>query len=530
MRLIANFLEGKNRARREAIIIGAATLIVWVLAHFGDGYERLTAFVVSHEDWELDELILALMLAGVAGHVYAGRRLWDLRRESNARLVAESKARWIAYHDYLTRLPNRRFLEERAQEEVEHLFPDHDYTVHAIDLDGFKKINDLIGHAGGDALLVQTAERLTELFPNGLVFRLGGDEFLAICRRRTPEDQERFSLEVVETLTAPMIIENSHAEVGACIGFATAPQDGSNLKDLAELADMALYSAKRTGRNMVRAYDTSMKEEMSHRAAVENRLRQALQKREITPFYQPLVDLQTGEIRAFEALARWHDQQDGFISPDIFISMAEDIGLIMDLTEQLLLKACEDATTWPSNIQLAVNLSPKMMIDRLLGIRIIRVLGQTGLAPQRLEIEITESALIADLDLAKTVIRDLRNAGIKVVLDDFGTGYSSLSQLSNLYFDKIKIDKSFVATFQSNDKQMNIVRTVVALGKGLGITITAEGIENASQMEALKQLGCRYGQGYLIGKAMPQEQVHAHLAGVGPQQTDTIAASSSGCA
>ncbi|WP_417694979.1 putative bifunctional diguanylate cyclase/phosphodiesterase [Roseibium sp.] len=507
MKLPLNLPKIGRRATRDAVLVAAGTLVAWIIAILTDAFDIIINFLAAHEEWELDEIFLAVLCSGLGGYIYSIRRLSDLRREVAAREIAETRAQWNAYHDHQTRLPNRRFLEDRAPRIVENQYGRKGFSVLAINLDDFKKVNDLAGQCGGDAVLKEVGARLTGLFPDGLVIQLGGDEFLAIDRAMKPLELKAMALEVVRTLTTPMLFENAQLEVGACVGFSAAPTDGDSLLQLASHADIALCVAKRTGRNMVQGYEPFMKKALAVRADIEKRLRLALTAREISPYYQPLIDLQTGEIRAFEALARWRDPDNGFISPDIFIAMAEDIGLIMELTNQLLTQACNDAASWPKNIQLAVNLSPKMMVDRLLGIRIIRILAQTGLAPFRLEIEITESALIADIDLAKTVINDLRTAGIKVVLDDFGTGYSSLSQLSNLYFDKIKIDKSFVATFQSNDKQMNIVRTVIALGKGLGIAITAEGIENVSQMDALRQLGCRFGQGFLIGKAIPSEEV-----------------------
>ncbi|SHL48295.1 diguanylate cyclase/phosphodiesterase [Roseibium suaedae] len=486
-----------------------------------DAYETLSEFTRDHEEYQLDEIILGLMCAGAAGYVYAIRRLKELRRETKARTIAETKATWISFHDFLTKLPNRRFLDEEAARIVRENFPDG-YAVCAIDLDGFKKVNDLIGHEGGDSLLVAISNRLTKTFKEAIIIRLGGDEFLVLSPCHDPEDLRALCVSAVKELSNPIEICGIHAEVGACIGHARFPEDALSLKDLTMCADVALYAAKNRGRNQVTAYQAHMSDILAKRAEVEAKLRQAIREKTITPYYQPLIDLKSGQLRGFEALARWPVGTSRSIGPDEFIPMAEDIGLIVELSEHLLRQACLDAKTWPAHLTLAFNISPTMMVDRLLGIRIVKVLGETGFNPRRLEIEITETALVRDINLAAKVITDLRQAGISVALDDFGTGYSSLSQLSKFSFDKIKIDRSFISALETDEKKMNIVRTMVALGKGLGIATTAEGIENPQQLDALKDLGCSYGQGFLFGKAVPAEEAMAFIQAEGQKQSNPI--------
>ncbi|MBD8893054.1 putative bifunctional diguanylate cyclase/phosphodiesterase [Roseibium litorale] len=509
MKRLAKRLKISSSAT-DAVIITIFTIAVLLIMSALDAHEKFDEYIRSHEKYQLDELLLTVMCAGAAGYIYALRRLQELKRETKARTIAETNATWISFHDFLTKLPNRRFLDEQAAVIVRDNFPDG-YAVCAIDLDGFKKVNDLIGHDGGDSLLITIANRLSKAFADAIVIRLGGDEFLAITRSPEPEELRSLCVSVVKELSRPIDVAGIHAEVGACIGYATYPEDALSLKDLAMCADVALYAAKHRGRNSVAAYLPSMSETLAQRAEVEGKLRRAVREKTINPYYQPLIDLKTGHLRGFEALARWQIDENRFISPEDFIPMAEDIGLIVELSEQLLRQACLDAMTWPTDITLAFNISPTMMVDHLLGMRIVKVLGETGLNPHRLEIEITETALVRDIDLAAKVIGDLRIAGIKVALDDFGTGYSSLSQLSKFAFDKIKIDRSFIGELETDEKKMNIVRTMVALGKGLGIATTAEGIENPEQLDALKDLGCSFGQGFLFGKAVPADEALAFI-------------------
>lgn len=503
--------KNTSNAKRDAIVLLVVAFLIWLLALATDTYEVVHQFLNEHEEWELDELMMALLCLGISGHIYSVLRLKELLRETRAKTLAENRARWIAHHDFLTKLPNRRFLEEKAPELIQSSFGADGYIVFAVDLDGFKKVNDLIGHDGGDRLLVEISRRLTEVFPDDIIARLGGDEFLVISEDRSEEDAETVCNKLICRLAEPVQIGNIHAEVGASVGYARAPEHGRVLKDLVQCADVALYAAKNRGRNTFVAFTPDMNRQLAERAEIEAELRLALESGRITPHYQPLIDLQTGELRGFEALARWESDAHGHISPEVFIAMAEDIGLILELSDKLLRQACQDALDWPSDLTLAFNISPTMIVDRLLGLRLIKVLQETGFPPNRLEVELTESTLVRDLDFATTVIQDLRSAGIRVALDDFGTGYSSLSQLSKLSFDKIKIDRAFIESFESDEKQMKIVKTMVALGQGLGISTTAEGIEEASQLALLKELGCAYGQGFLFGRAVPASKA-AELA------------------
>ena len=293
-------------------------------------------------------------------------------------------------------------------------------------------------------------------------------------------------------------MDGHHVGIGASIGIYLDETTTRDLHEAQHRADLAMHAAKKQGWNHARLYFEAMALELAERLRVEQELRQALREKTITPYYQPLIHLADGSVHGFEALARWRDRTGEFVPPSLFIDIAENAGLITELFDQLLRRACLDAVTWPSSMILAFNLSPTQLSDSLLGERIVEILQETGLPPERLEIELTESAVVKEMDCA---------------IDDFGTGFSSLSQLANIPFDKIKIDRSFVASFETNAKQMKIVRSIVGLGQGLGAATLAEGIELESQYKGLTLLGCEFGQGYLFAKAMPACEVAAFLAG-----------------
>jgi diguanylate cyclase (GGDEF)-like protein len=496
-----------HAAKRDGLVLGLGGLIVYGLAYYFDGSDFIVEFLQRHENWQADELILAILTAGLMGFVYAWRRLIELRDETQNRNLAEGKALWLAYHDPLTRLPNRHFLDARladgnwGSKQVGSMI--------AIDLDGFKKVNDLVGHNGGDELLMIISQRLRKTCQLEIIIRVGGDEFLLVTPS-TEVDAQELCERVRQELSAPMIIDGIQVEVGASIGLAALANNGS-LHDTMLHADLAMYTAKRQGRNSICAYDPHQWSAKAERVAIEIELRKAISERRIVTHYQPIIDMESGTVLGFEALARWTLADGTTIPPVIFIGIAEEAGLITELSEQLLLQACKDAKTWPSEIFLAYNLSATQLGDRLLGSRIINVLSATGLPAERLEMEVTESAVMRDLASALAVLEELRSVGIRIAIDDFGTGFSSLSQLANLPFDKIKIDGSFINSFEANEKQAKIVRSIVSLGRGLGVQTTAEGVELGSQYEHLKQIGCEQGQGFLFGKAMPAGAVLGFL-------------------
>jgi predicted signal transduction protein with EAL and GGDEF domain len=306
-------------------------------------------------------------------------------------------------------------------------------------------------------------------------------------------------------------IEKVSAELGVGVGIAIAPSDGVNRDELVRRADRALCRAKGDGRSCVRFFEPEMDTHVERRINIERELRSAITADIIEPHYQPMVSLKGGRIIGFEALARWNNRTLGHIPPDVFIPIAEETGLINALGDQLFRRACFDANAWPETFTLAFNVSPIQLRDPTLGLRILSILGQTGFSPRRLEIEITESAFVENTGVAKIVIDELRQAGVRIALDDFGTGYATLSQLLSFRLDKIKIDRSFVSRLNTNEEGRVIVRAILGLATGFGLTTTAEGVEDTEQLIYLKANGCTEGQGYLFSKAIPAADIPALL-------------------
>lgn len=499
----------QNKVIFDAIVLFVIGVSVLVWAIDVEAFEMLAEFVEEHEDWQADEYVTTFIFLGLTGFIYGVRRIIEARREIKRRNIAERSVDWIANHDMLTKLPNRRRVRAFIKQADAIKSPEErkQYTVCVIDLDGFKKVNDLLGHAGGDELLVKIATRLSEAVPGELVARLGGDEFAVITTDRNNEDPEHMVARLLESICKPAKVGGIHAEVGACIGFARVPRDTVSLEEAMKQADIAMYAAKNTGRNQIVAFQADMKDALAQRAEMEIALQTAIKNEEIVPFYQPQMDLKTGNLTGFEALARWNKNGVESIPPTVFIDMAEDLGVITELSESLLRRACTEAKKWPDHLTLSFNISPTQLSDKLLGLRILKTLGAANFPAHRLEVEITESALIRETETAVKILNDLHDAGVRVAIDDFGTGYSSLSQLSKFQFDRIKIDRSFVSSFESDARQRKIVKAIVALGEGLGISTTAEGIEETGQLDILKEFGCEDGQGYLFGKAIAPSAV-----------------------
>lgn len=498
----------RSRAGRQCLSIMTCGTALWIIGALLRVDDTLVAAMGSLRGFGIDKLVLALGIAGVMSFVYSMLRILDLRREMELRDAAQAKADWTATHDHLTRLPNRYAFERRRlsrpqRREDEAGEWSRNVTIFSVDLDGFKKVNDLVGHKGGDVLLVEVAKRICAIGNADCVYRFGGDEFIVIAVGLADTGEQRFARLLIQAVTRPIQIGGYAVEVGASVGYDRWAEGGEPLEDAAHRADLAMYEAKSRGPNHYLAFEPSMQDRVAERAALETRLRAAIPQKAIRPFYQPLIDLRSGGLCGFEALARWNGEDGAHIPPPLFIGIAEETGMITELFENLLVQACGDALAWPENVRLSFNVSPVQMEDRLLASRILKVVASSRLPPQRLEIEITENALIKDPAVAALILDELHEAGVQIALDDFGTGYSSLAQLARYRFDKIKIDKSFVATFRQDERQEKIVRAMLGLGRSLNVKTTAEGIEENGQLAGLLQLGCDIGQGYLFGKAMP---------------------------
>jgi diguanylate cyclase (GGDEF)-like protein len=429
---------------------------------------------------------------------------------------AEARVAHMARHDALTDLPNRVLLAERLGQALaaarRHGEP---LAVLCLDLDRFKQVNDTLGHPVGDALLRAVAERLKSCVrEEDTVARLGGDEFAVVqVGLDQPEGAGALARRLVAVLGEPYEVAGHQLVVGASVGIALAPCDGGEADDLLKRADMALYRAKADGRGTYRSFESGMDAKLQARRLLELDLRRALAAGEFELHYQPLVDLRSSGIVAFEALLRWRHPERGMVPPAEFVPLAEEIGLIVPLGEWVLHRACADAAGWPGQAKVAVNLSAVQFKGDALVPAVVAALAASGLPACRLELEITEGVLLNDGETTLATLRELRASGVRIAMDDFGTGYSSLGYLRTFPFDKIKIDRSFVADLGTSADCEAIVRAVTGLGGSLGIVTTAEGVETAAQMERLRAEGCDQVQGYYFGRPVPAGQVAALLRG-----------------
>ncbi len=468
--------------------------------------------ILTDRAW-LQALGLALAVVGL---VATGLSVSGRARHKNAL----SRVAAIARTDALTDLPNRR----RFYEVVESLLAGpwaQGHILLLIDLDRFKAINDAHGHPVGDEVLKLAAARLRSIVrEDDLVARLGGDEFAVVLRHdhgsaRPRREADAVACRILATLAEPFIIgDDTRVQIGASAGIASPDAECTVVIDLMRRADVALSRAKVEGRNCFRAFEPGMDAQVRSRALLERDLRQAIEEDAIVPYFQPLVDLQSGSVVGVEMLARWFHPIRGMVPPDTFIPIAEELGLITLLTKRLLLRGCIEAADWRRDVTLACNLSPVQLSDPGLPGAICDIITATAFQPERLVLEITESALVGDLDLARTSLLQLKALGVRLALDDFGTGYSSLRHLQTLPFDKIKIDKSFVAAMADDAESGKIVSAVVALGQSLGLITVAEGIETEDIAVRLRTLGCDIGQGWLYGRPAPAHHLEDVLGDV----------------
>ena len=427
---------------------------------------------------------------------------------------AEAKINHMARHDALTNLPNRVLFREHMDESLGHLRRDESLAVLCLDLDHFKHVNDTLGHPIGDELLQAVAVRLLGCIrESDVVARLGGDEFAVVqigCNQ--PAEATQLAARIIDVLSAPYDLKNHHVVVGASIGVAVTPTDGSDPDQLLKSADLALYRAKADGRGTYRFFEPAMDARAQTRRLLETELRAALRDGEFELYYQPILRLGTDDITAFEALVRWNHPRRGMVAPLDFISVAEESGLIVHLGAWVLRNACAEAATWSKPVRVAVNLSPLQFKSRELVQTVFSAIAASGLAPERLELEITESALLQDTEATLATLHQLRSFGVRIAMDDFGTGYSSLSYLRSFPFDKIKIDRSFIHELSTRGDCQAIVRAVTGLGSSLGIATTAEGVETSEQLQLLQLEGCTEVQGYLFSPPRPASEVEGLLA------------------
>ncbi|MDO7835598.1 EAL domain-containing protein [Sphingobium sp. HBC34] len=434
-----------------------------------------------------------------------GRLARSFNRMVNAVEMRERQIAHMAFHDGLTGLANRTLLREqialyhqRAGKEGFALF--------CLDLDNFKAVNDTLGHPVGDALLCDVAARLAQTCPAGFVARLGGDEF-ALLVDDGAGHADQIGRAIVNSLAQPFHVNGHRIVAGASVGIALAPQDGADATMLLKNADLALYRAKQDGKGSHRFFEPAMDAEAQARRAMEVDLHDALRNGELELHFQPLFGLSQNRVTAFEALLRWNHPVRGMVSPLQFIPLAEETGLIIPIGEWVIHEACRVAASWPDHIRIAVNVSPVQFRSSTLNSIVLQGLARSGLDPQRLELEITESLFIDNVEATLASLHSLRTLGVRVALDDFGTGYSSLSYLRSFPFDKLKIDRSFIVDLLAHEGATAIIRAITTLADALGMETTAEGVENSDQLDILRAQGCGQIQGYFFSKPIPAGDV-----------------------
>jgi diguanylate cyclase (GGDEF)-like protein len=421
----------------------------------------------------------------------------------------EERIRHLARHDALTDLPNRMQFKELMERAEEAIALGRMAAVLFIDLDRFKSVNDLYGHTFGDEVLCRLSQRLRAACrETDAVARLGGDEFAVLQTGiASPHDAAALAARIVEAMAEPLVIEGQEVVLGASVGIAIGPNDGHDAETLMKNADLAAYRAKADGRGAYHFFEPGMDAALQERLAFEMELRGALARGELALVFQPLFSLVDNKISGVEALLRWHHPLHGLIPPSRIIPAAEKSGLIVPIGEWVLREACRIAATWPEHVTIAVNVSPVQFVHRSLLRHVSEALNLSGLDPQRLNIEVTESVLLADNELTLSMLGELRRIGVRISLDDFGTGYSSLGYLRAFPFDKIKIDRSFVHDISTRADSLAIIKAVIALGRSLGISTTAEGVETEEQFDLIRDEGCTEVQGYIFSPPLPANAI-----------------------
>jgi diguanylate cyclase len=439
-------------------------------------------------------LLRPIVFAGRPHHVVAVRDL-------QARKEAERHIHYLAHHDALTSLPNRSYFNARVDQEIASLTGGESLAVLCLDLDRFKEVNDLFGHAAGDTVLQTVASRVTAVLgERQIMARLGGDEFAILMPGvRNPEAAGRFAETILEALRETSDTPETNS-ISTSIGIAICPDDATDRESLLSHADTALYRAKTDGRNTYRFFEAAMGAAVRERRMLEHDLRMAIARNELRLVFQPQKGVQDETMTGFEALLRWEHPARGQISPAVFIPIAEESGTILEIGDWVVETACREAATWEQPLTVAVNVSAVQLYNPDFVQQLHQTLLDTGLSPRRLEIEITETALVRDFNRALTTLRLIKALGVRIAMDDFGTGYSSLSNLRAFPFDKIKIDGSFIKSVNSNEQAATIVRAVLGLGRGLGLPVLAEGVETAAELQFLRDESCDEVQGYLLGR------------------------------
>ncbi len=478
-----------------------------------------------HGTGHLDAVLASTVLLNIALVLFSWRRYRDGLSTAKAKEKSDRLADALKATDALTGLLNRANIVDRGQAMTEHGMSVDQYIVMLmVDLDCFKNVNDVHGNNIGDLVLQAVAERLQADAPeDAVVGRIGGDEFAMILRfdGQSLERVDEVVESVLKATRRSFDINGAIVSISSSIGLARSDVDGSSADVLLRRANIAMHAAKRRGKNRSVWFDAGMESELRLRNDIEQGIRDGVPKGQFVPYFEKQIDLATGTLRGFEVLARWEHPVNGIILPDVFIPIAEETGMIGDLSMSIMEQAFELSRDWDPNLTLSVNISPDQLKDPWLAQKILKLLVKTGFPANRLEIEITETSLFDNLGLAQSIVASLKNQGVRLALDDFGTGYSSLAHLRALPFDRIKIDKSFVMSMSENSDSAAIVDAITRLGESLSLNITAEGIEDLDTLERLKAMGCVKGQGWHYGKPLTAMQVEVMLnAAKGTQDKD----------
>jgi diguanylate cyclase (GGDEF)-like protein len=496
-------------ARRDLVVLTILIAAVFLLIWNGTELFQRISLAKTEVGAGMKVTLIALTL-NVALILFGWRRYVDLQHEAEMREQGEARAALIASTDGMTGLLNRKGFADKGETlRQQAIDTGLQLVILSLQLNRFKAINDRHGYDVGDRLLRMIADELEQgAGTDALVARLAGDEFAIALHSTRSEltDIERLADQVLRNVTKPMEAEGRLVQVGAFVGIAASDPADGQIPDLLRRADIALDRAKSSCSARPIWFDEGMERALMIHSEVEQGIRYGLDHGQFIPYFEPQVDLLSGEIVGFEVLARWDHPLSGMIEPDRFIPVAEEHGLIGRLSEQVILSALTAAANWDASIKLSVNISPSQLADSWLAQRIVRLLAEAGFPAERLVVEITESSLFADLELAKTIVTSIKNQGIKLALDDFGTGFSSLAHLRALPFDVIKVDRCFVSTVAHDHESAAIVRAVTTLADALKVPVTVEGIEDASTHAAVAGFGCAVGQGWYFGKPMPAER------------------------
>ena len=503
-------------AQRDIVTGGIVVAAIIMFVGTGTSVVTSTIEMITGVGGGADNTLTVALLLNIALMLFGWRRYQDLTREVEERKAAEERAQVLALRDPLTGFHNRRSLAENGAELLSKAIRrQKSLAMLVLDLDNFKNDNDVHGHAIGDSLLKAVAAEVAGLMPpNSIAARLGGDEFACafVFDTANPDIVERVAEAIVARLSQPFDADGVFAHISVSVGIAHSAADCETIDALTRRADIAMYEAKHQGRNRFAWFDASMEYNLQVRNEVESGMRVGIPRGEFVPYFEQQIDLTTGRLGGFEVLARWDHPTRGLVPPDSFIPIAEETGMIADLSMSVMRQALEEAKTWDQALTISVNISPSQLKDPWLAQKIVKLLVETGFPANRLEIEITETSLFENLALAQSIVGSLKNQGIRLALDDFGTGYSSLAHLRALPFDRIKIDKSFVTSILENAESAAIVNAITRLGDSLGLPVTAEGIEDAQIEERLRQLGCHKGQGWHFGKPASIAQTRTLLA------------------